>query len=190
MRGPVPRPEGSRHNLNAVSIVIETGDDDFDIALFGLSLERAEHISSLLSDIYPFSKDVIQADVRERSAARISDGGMNAQAKKQVTVPKSWARPCVECDGTGEVHNGRGQGGNDPDSWMIECQQCEGAGYYPCEVCGNTVHTNGYDCVVCDSLGDVLSNGLTKEQSEILTRCFGDQLARASESYIPAQVAT
>ena len=101
-------------------------------------------------------------------------------APQSTPLITGWVEPCSNCDGEGMHGNGRGRGGNDPDSWDIPCEMCESEGYFPCEVCGNTVHLDTVDCFVCDSIGCLPSDGITKEQAEILHRCLGQELLRAT----------
>lgn len=135
-------------------------------------------------------------DFSKRPAVTANGGASDPQASAMPAPPMNpsgeavagWVRPCPECDGEGEVSNGRGRGGNDPDSWMVECEDCDGEGYFPCEVCGNTVIVPGFDCFACEAVQDVCE-GISAAQLEILHRCMGENMARAAESYAPAGAA-
>ncbi len=101
---------------------------------------------------------------------------------------KSGVFDCHTCDGDGCVSNGRGRGGNDPDSWSIPCEECDGEGITPCEVCGFKRRVRGYDCVVCETVYNA-SDDLAGLTAEDFAGPFGEALARAAESYVPAGVA-
>lgn len=108
-------------------------------------------------------------------------------APTTIKRPESLVRQCSECEGTGEVSNGRGRGGNDPDSWNVDCDECGGTGYFPCEACGNPFDMKGHDCFVCETVGALpLGFELSPANAEILHRALGEALHRAAESYAPA----
>lgn len=96
-------------------------------------------------------------------------------------------KPCDACEGHGEVWNGRGLGGNDPDSWGIECEDCEGAGHFPCAVCGFDFEVVGYDCFVCNAVSDLpdallLNSKFRPEFFEALDRAFDAAAKAAAQS--------
>jgi hypothetical protein len=94
--------------------------------------------------------------------------------------------PCTTCEGSGEVWNGRGKGGVDPDSWNIECSDCAGLGCEPCEACGNTVRVGGFDCFACEVVGMMPSDcAMTQEQIEILQTAVGYRMATACGATVP-----
>lgn len=62
----------AHNNGNAVSIMIDTAQGCFDITLFGLATEDADHLSAVLSpSAVRKSEDEIRADERKRIAERI-----------------------------------------------------------------------------------------------------------------------
>lgn len=61
---------------------------------------------------------------------------------------KSGVGHCTTCDGIGHVASQRQPTINDPYP-ETECTDCYGMDQ-ACEVCGNTVHVQGFDCLVCD----------------------------------------
>ena len=91
-----------------------------------------------------------------------------------------YVKPCSECGGEGEVPNGHGKGGNDPDSWTVRCQACEGKGYFPCGDCGNPVHVDGYDCFVCDPMVNI-GRALSDAEIAAMAKAFGEALLTASK---------
>ena len=59
-------------NSNAVSIMISTEDGAYDVTLFDLPTEAADHIASVLAPSHSRkSKEEIRADERKRIAERI-----------------------------------------------------------------------------------------------------------------------
>ena len=115
---------------------------------------------------------------------------MNTQTHTAAS-PAMLVPTCRNCDGTGEVWNGRGNGGNDPDSWVVECPDCDGEGHFPCDACGNTVPMDGYDCFACDTANALPNSlGLTHAQAEILHRALGEALhSHAEECSVAGMVA-
>lgn len=61
---------------------------------------------------------------------------------------KSGVGHCTTCNDTGIVASQRRATVNDPYP-EATCDDCYGMDH-ACEVCGNTVHVQGFDCLVCD----------------------------------------
>ena len=87
---------------------------------------------------------------------------MNAPAKITHRC-KSGVQHCGECEGRGDVSNGRGLGGNDPASWMVDCPECHGEPIIACEVCGFDLEVPGYDCLACFVAGELPDELVTAE---------------------------
>lgn len=93
--------------------------------------------------------------------------------------------PCPTCEGTGEVWNGKGHGGNDPDSFDVDCPDCVGSpveGLWPCKVCGFQHVVEGYDCLVCETVASIPEAALDAIEREHLQRAFAAALSAAGSA--------
>lgn len=68
--------------------------------------------------------------------------------RQNAWYSKAGVGHCSTCDDTGYVCSQRQATTNDPYP-EVECDDCYGMDH-ACEVCGNTVHVKGFDCLVCD----------------------------------------
>lgn len=87
--------------------------------------------------------------------------------------------PCGGCEGHGEVWNGRGRGGNDPDSWNAPCPDCRGAGHFPCHVCGFDQVIPGFDCMACETIGHLYPGDLQRFDPAAFAKAVGNAVAAA-----------
>jgi hypothetical protein len=58
-------------NANSVTLRVEATDAYYNITLFNLPLDKAEHIARSLSHATSMSEDAIRADERAKVAARL-----------------------------------------------------------------------------------------------------------------------
>lgn len=59
-------------NANSITLRVRTGGDYYDITLFNLPVEKAEHIARSLSQSTSMSEAAIRADERAKVTARLS----------------------------------------------------------------------------------------------------------------------
>lgn len=107
---------------------------------------------------------------------------MNAQTSIRRWDHASHVASCTTCEGKGEVWNGKGLGGNDPDSWNVECPDCNGAGHFACKVCGFDLVIAGFDCFACDVTHDIPASMLTADTAAQI----GTAMAAAFEARVKA----
>ena len=79
-----------------------------------------------------------------------------------TTKPRAWNHNsqvtcCVVCEGTGTVRSQRKASINDPYPER-PCEDCDGQRAPECEVCGYDLLVLGYDCLVCDTVGNLLAD--------------------------------
>ena len=89
--------------------------------------------------------------------------------------------PCATCEGTGEVWNGKGNGGNDPDSFNVDCPNCGDPtpGVFACKVCGFQHVVPGYDCLACETVAAIPVADLHNLPTHHLTRAIEEALGAA-----------
>lgn len=91
---------------------------------------------------------------------------------------KSWVGHCSTCNGTGVVHAMRQATTNDPYP-EAPCDDCYGMDH-ACEVCGNTVHIGGFDCLVCDMVLEIPAAQLDADTAKTLADALVHAVAAAS----------
>lgn len=113
---------------------------------------------------------------------------------------------CEECEGHGVIDKTPWRHGNDPDRWEEDCSHCDGIGHNECAVCGFDIPLDAFDCLVCDTAKEVPEALMTDDTADQIGKAFARAFikikhhharvaqaeqaeARASESYVPAQVA-
>jgi DnaJ-class molecular chaperone len=81
---------------------------------------------------------------------------------------KSGVGHCSTCDDTGIVASNER-----PSTWNpypeAACNDCSGEDT-ACEVCGNTVHVKGWDCLVCDMALEIPASQLDEDTALILAQ--------------------
>lgn len=102
---------------------------------------------------------------------------MNARA----AIARPWnfhsvVAECSECEGKGDYW--QTQGRNDPDA-CTECPHCEGVGHHACGVCGFDTIIPGYDCLICQMVGDIPDALLTDKNVADTTADMTKAIARA-----------
>lgn len=83
---------------------------------------------------------------------------------------KSGVGHCSTCNDTGKVHAFRRATVNDPYP-EADCDECFGMDH-ACEVCGNTIHIPGYDCLACDMAIEVPAELLDADTAAELARAL------------------
>lgn len=83
---------------------------------------------------------------------------------------KSGVGHCSTCNDTGVVHAMRQATTNDPYP-EATCDDCCGMDQ-ACEVCGNTVHVRGFDCVACDMVLELAPGQLDADTAAELSKAL------------------
>jgi len=97
--------------------------------------------------------------------------------------------PCLTCDGHGSEWNRLWLRPGAPDCWAVDCPECEAQGHHACAVCGFDQQVAGYDCAVCDHVNSFTAEDLKAIDAAAFAQSFlqAMEVARAAESYVPAQ---
>lgn len=88
--------------------------------------------------------------------------------RQNAWYSKSGVGHCSTCDDTGYVCSQRQATIDDPYP-EVECDDCSGEDI-ACEVCGNTVHVKGFDCLVCDMVLELPASQLDEDTALTLAK--------------------
>ena len=94
---------------------------------------------------------------------------------------KSGIGHCTTCDGIGYVASQRQATMNDPYP-EVECPDCFGMDQ-ACEVCGNTVHVKGFDCLVCDMVLELPASQLDADTAFVLSHAVFSAVGAAAKHH-------
>lgn len=86
---------------------------------------------------------------------------------------------CTTCNDTGVVRAYRLPTVNDPYP-EATCDDCYGMDQ-ACEVCGNTVHVKGFDCLVCDMVLELGSDQLNADTTTELSKALAVAVSAAAK---------